>query len=155
MWIWIVCHSSLFPEYLRYLRYYIIIMSEDHMTSLNHGCHWWEQVQYSIYLIQYIQKYKNSTTRMNQADDIFNLAFWQSLHSHCIFIRWLPRTNSGYVWGQRINYLKNLMMASLKEQTKDLTTCSIYLETFNEGRLKPKFLFCAHTFCLKGTKVRN
>ena len=96
-----------------------------------------------------------TTTRMKQADDIFNLAFWQSLHSHCIFIRWLPRTNSGYVWGQRINYLKNLMMASLKEQTKDLTTCSICLETFNEGRLKPKFLPCGHTFCLKCTKVNS
>ena len=45
------------------------------------------------------------------------------------------------------------MATSLEEQTKDLTTCSICLETFNGGKLKPKFLPCAHTFCLKCTKV--
>ena len=36
------------------------------------------------------------------------------------------------------------MMASQEEETKDLTTCSICLETFNRGSLKPKFLPCAH-----------
>ena len=45
------------------------------------------------------------------------------------------------------------MTALLKDQTKDLTTCSICLETFNQGTLKPKLLPCSYTYCLKCIKV--
>ena len=45
------------------------------------------------------------------------------------------------------------MTTPLEEQTEDLSTCSICVETYNEVDLKPKFLPCAHTFCLRCLKV--
>ena len=45
------------------------------------------------------------------------------------------------------------MATSLSEQTKDLSSCSVCYDTFNEKKLKPKYLSCLHTFCLKCTKV--
>ena len=45
------------------------------------------------------------------------------------------------------------MATSLSEQTKDLSSCCVCYDTFNDKKLKPKYLSCSHTFCLKCIKL--
>ena len=48
------------------------------------------------------------------------------------------------------------MASTLKEQSKDLSTCCVCMEMFeNEGQLKPKSLACLHTYCLGCLKVSS
>lgn len=44
-------------------------------------------------------------------------------------------------------------MASLEEQSEDLSTCCVCLELYHEENRKPKFLSCHHTLCLNCIKV--
>ena len=92
-----------------------------------------------------------SANLLSAVKDLSIEAHWIRVPDHWKF--WLSLRSKDPLIKQFKLFAFHLMMASLKEQTKDLTTCSICLETFNEGRLKPKFLSCAHTFCLKCTKV--
>ena len=45
-------------------------------------------------------------------------------------------------------------MNPTEEESNDLTTCCICMETYTEGdKHKPKFLTCSHSFCLPCIKV--
>jgi len=44
-------------------------------------------------------------------------------------------------------------MASSKEESEDLTSCSVCFFKFDMVERKPKFLPCSHTFCLSCIKV--
>jgi hypothetical protein len=43
--------------------------------------------------------------------------------------------------------------ASIEEESLDLSTCSVCLEPYNQELRKPKFIPCAHIYCLNYIKV--
>ena len=47
------------------------------------------------------------------------------------------------------------MASSMEEQSLDLTTCCICLESYDLKQHKPKYLPCSHTFCFGCLKVRT
>ena len=42
---------------------------------------------------------------------------------------------------------------SVEEEMKDLSTCCVCMEPYNDLERKPKFLRCHHTYCLQCIKV--
>ena len=46
------------------------------------------------------------------------------------------------------------MASSMEEQSLDLTTCCICLESYDLKERKPKYVPCTHTFCQVCLKVR-
>ena len=44
---------------------------------------------------------------------------------------------------------------TVEEEMKDLTTCCVCMEVYNEGDRKPKFISCHHTYCITCIKVIN
>ena len=46
-------------------------------------------------------------------------------------------------------------MATLVDDTDDLSTCCVCYYSYDENERKPKILLCGHTLCLKCIKVNN
>ena len=52
-----------------------------------------------------------------------------------------------------LSFITDFGMASLEDDTEDLSTCCVCLEPYDKDERKPKFLSCGNTLCLKCVEV--